>query len=267
MFDQPHCSVLAKVRCKQKLPWQRSRRSSLVCHSVLCQKCRALKGGGTVTQWSDIVTKIGMTVVYKCTAKRHAIKASSDSVQLMTASWCLVKKTREPFALPSQYVLIISHICTFPIPARLHRELAREKAEKGKEDRLEKKGEYMRDEPGREIDTTYRRSWKLWSDGLNRVQPRTFLHLASGSISRYYNEKKGNEKELSAPPQVPSCSLSSQFELCSIAGIYQSITLVRCDWAPLRRTWFLWGRVVKNDPAHLQGEPFGICVWSVHRCV
>lgn len=88
MFDRPHCSVLAKVRCKQKLPWQRSRRSSLVCHSVLCQKCRALKGGGTVTQWSDIVTKIGMTVVYKCTAKKARNKgfkwfsATDDSVMM-----------------------------------------------------------------------------------------------------------------------------------------------------------------------------------------
>lgn len=44
-------------------------------------------------------------------------------------------------------------------------------------------------------------------------------------------------------------------------GIYSgdlfSIAVAQCDSALLLHTGFLRARVMKNDPAHQQGEPFG----------
>lgn len=43
--------------------------------------------------------------------------------------------------------------------------------------------------------------------------------------------------------------------VCS--GDLFSIVVAECDSAPLLHTGFLGARVMKNDPAHQQGEPFG----------
>lgn len=44
---------------------------------------------------------------------------------------------------------------------------------------------------------------------------------------------------------------------------YPSTALAKCVCAPLGQTEFLWAREMKNDPACLQGEPFGKKVWPV----
>lgn len=52
-----------------------------------------------------------------------------------------------------------------------------------------------------------------------------------------------------------------------LENCYPAIALAKCVCAPLGQTGFLWAREMKNDPARLQGEPFGKYVWSVCVCV
>lgn len=92
---------------------------------------------------------------------------------------------------------------------------------------------------------------------------RSFLHLPPGASLSNSNDKPRSSKERYALLQILSCSLSGLLPLFSAVGIYPSIALAQCDCAPLLHTWFFWARVLKNDPAHVQGEHFGKYVWSV----
>lgn len=47
-----------------------------------------------------------------------------------------------------------------------------------------------------------------------------------------------------------------------LENCYPSVALAKCVCAPLGQSGFLWAREMKNDPARLQGEPFGKYVWS-----
>lgn len=65
-------------------------------------------------------------------------------------------------------------------------------------------------------------------------------------------------------PKTQPSSLSVLPPWCP-DGIYQAIALVHHDGAPVLHAWIHWAKVMKNDPAHLQGEPFGSCAFSLYE--
>lgn len=71
-----------------------------------------------------------------------------------------------------------------------------------------------------------------------------------------YDKQRIENKRIST--EHLSCGL---LNLTLYRGVYSgdlfSTVVAECDSAPLLHAGFLGARVMKNDPAHQQGEPFG----------